>query len=158
MSTAEKFRLNLGCGKFPLEGYVNVDSHEPADIEGNVWACQFEQVDEVRMDHFLEHFGWRETVPLLERVRSWMVKGGRLDLEVPDTSAILDFWRDNPDWLRYVYGSQQHEGEFHKNGFTQESLEKALADAGFEQISVTWIRSEHPSRRGMACLKAVAFA
>ena len=31
--------VNLGCGKFPLDGYINIDAHEKcADIVEDVWT------------------------------------------------------------------------------------------------------------------------
>lgn len=150
-------KVNLGCGKFPLEGYVNVDAHENAEVMGNVWELSFRDIEEVRMDHFLEHFGWRETVPLLEHVRKWMMRGALLFVEVPDIERIMERGTHG-DWLRYLYGSQQHEGEYHKTGFTVQSLSHALVRAHFVPRYVTSELSDFQTRRGMPVLKAAATA
>ena len=151
-------RVNLGSGRFPLRGYYNIDLHEPAHYRGDVWEIDIEGASEVRMDHFLEHFSWRETVPLLDRVRSWLVPGGLLRIEVPDMETILDNWRSNDDWLRYLYGSQQHDGEYHKTGFTRATLLTAIHDAGFRDITIEKIVSNFQTRLGMPCLLAMARA
>jgi predicted SAM-dependent methyltransferase len=157
MSNATKTKMvNLGCGKYPLPGYVNVDLHEPADVQGDVWDLNFDDVEAVRMDHFLEHFSHRVTLQLLMRVRSWMKPGGMLQVEVPDMDTIMG--GGYKDWLRYVYGSQQHEGEFHRSGFTTESLYAVLKDAGFTEIKTACFESEFKTRRGMPVLQAVARA
>ena len=155
-STAEPLsggRLNIGCGKYPLDGYTNVDAHEPADIEGNVWGLYFRDVEEVRMDHFLEHIPWTQTHALLERVHGWLKPGGLIRVEVPDMEAIMAAGTQG-DWIRYVYGSQQHEGEFHRAGFTIVSLFDALERAGFKDVNVVRFLSTFRTRPGMPCLKA----
>lgn len=104
------------------------------------------------MIHFLEHFSWHETRPLLQHVRSWMKRGGLLVVEVPNMERIMAHGTRG-DWLRYVYGSQQHEGEYHRTGFSFESLPSAILSAGFRVRGVRMFPSQHPSRRGMPCLE-----
>lgn len=157
MTVVERAWINLGCGKFPLDGYINVDAHEPCDVVGNVWDMHFHDVGVVRMDHFLEHFGHQETVPLLESVRTWMAPGGLIEIEVPDMELIMAAGTTG-DWLRYVYGSQQHEGEFHRSGFTIISLFDAIEDAGFHDVKIHRIESDFQTRSGMPCLKATGRA
>ena len=150
-------KLNLGCGKYPLPGYFNVDEHEPADLQTDVWDVVFSNLEEVRMDHFLEHIPWTQTHALLTRVHGWLREGGLLRVEVPDMAAIFERGTGG-DWLRYVYGSQQHEGEFHRAGFTAVSLYTALDEAGFTDVDVKSIISTFRTRQGMPCLVATAHA
>ena len=149
---SERAWVNLGCGKFPLDGYINVDAHEPSDVKADVWSLAFRDCGVVQMDHFLEHFSWRETVPLLELVRGWLYAGGMVEVEVPDMEEIMRNGSDFQDWLRYVYGSQQHDGEYHKAGFTINSLFDALEDAGYHEIKVRKFVSGFKTRKGMPCL------
>ena len=160
MTVAEAYRLNLGCGKYPLPGYVNVDLHEAAaDFHEDVWDLSFFPglIEEVRMDHFLEHIPWTQTHALLVKVHGWLIEGGLLRVEVPDMAAIFERGTGG-DWLRYVYGSQQHEGEFHRAGFTAVSLYTALDEAGFTDVDVRPIISTFRTRQGMPCLVATARA
>src|SRR5215471_15260551 len=147
-------RLNLGCGKFPLEGWTNVDSHCPAEFQGDFREMTFTEVHEVRMSHVLEHISWRETVPVLQQIRSWMIPDGKLRLEVPDIAAILARGTVHPLWFKYVYGDQSHEGEFHRSGFTRDSLAAALTEAGWDFVAVWAFESQHKGREGMPCLEA----
>ena len=154
----ERAWVNLGCGKFPLDGYINVDAHEPSDVRGDIWQLNdFWELEEVRMDHFLEHIPWTQTHALLVKVHGWLIEGGLLRVEVPDMAAIFERGTGG-DWLRYVYGSQQHEGEFHRAGFTAVSLYTALDEAGFTDVDVKSIISTFRTRQGMPCLVATARA
>jgi len=51
-------KLNLGCGKYKREGYVNIDSRPEVnpDICEYPWDLEYEteSVDEIYMSHTLE--------------------------------------------------------------------------------------------------------
>jgi hypothetical protein len=55
--------LNLGCGYNKRSGYLNVDSSSVCnpdlvlDMEITPWPWQDNSVDEIRLDHVLEHVG-----------------------------------------------------------------------------------------------------
>lgn len=144
-------RLNLGCGALPLEGFTNVDAHaDEADVKGDVRSLQFRDVEEVVMYHILEHLERKDTIPALNRIRSWMLNRAPITIEVPDMAAIM---ADPPEaWVLYVYGAQDHEGEFHRNGFDARSLQWVIEQAGFTDVTVERFISDHPMRQGMPCL------
>lgn len=56
-------KYNLGCGTNKLEGYVNVDKYEifnpdkTIDLEQFPWDIEDNSVDEIVLDHVLEHLG-----------------------------------------------------------------------------------------------------
>jgi len=54
-------RLHLGCGPHPIDGYINVDKFGTPDVlwdlEVTPWPWEDNSVDEVVMEHVLEHLG-----------------------------------------------------------------------------------------------------
>lgn len=150
-------KLNLGSGYYPMDGYHNVDMHHPADTQADFRTLTFTDVEEVVMSHVLEHLPWRETVPTLQLVHSWMRSGGKLVVEVPDMRAIfaMGFSRVT---MGYTYGEQSTEGEFHKTGFSAASLAQKLDEGGFRRHVHRAFLSEHVARPGLPCLEFIAFA
>ncbi|HTS86575.1 MAG TPA: hypothetical protein VMG61_15815 [Usitatibacter sp.] len=61
MNTRAPLRLNLGCGSKRMDGYVGVDLYgEPdirLDLETFPWPWADSSVDEIMMEHVLEHLG-----------------------------------------------------------------------------------------------------
>lgn len=149
-------RLNLGSGWFPLDGWTNVDQHCPADIERDFRELDFEDIDEINVSHLLEHLSWRDTPSVLAQLRGWLRPGGKLTIEVPDMEAILGMGTGFHDWVRYVYGSQQNDGEYHRSGFTAESLATLLASAGYRDVTTRTFLSKFRTRPGMPCVEAAA--
>jgi len=151
--------LNLGCGKFPMDGYVNVDMHEDdADITGDFMEMTFENVDGIVLSHVLEHFSFRDTVNVLTKLHDWLKPGGKLVVEVPNIDILLKLDTSNPGWQMGIYGAQVHDGEYHKTGFTLEDLIRYLAQCGFVIVTARTFLSENRERRGYPCIEVVALA
>ena len=149
----------MGCGTLPLPDWTNVDQHsEQADIRGDVRELHFEGVDEVRMDHMLEHLPGRDIPPFLKRVHGWMRPGGRITVEVPDMQKICEIGLTHSMAMQWIYGAQDHDGEYHKFGFNAWSLGLALEDAGFKDVETRVFRSDHWAREGMPCAEATGVA
>jgi len=57
-------KLNLGCGKNPKPGYVNVDKYDNPDVlhdlETFPWPWKDNSVNEIQLIHVLEHLGERK--------------------------------------------------------------------------------------------------
>jgi predicted SAM-dependent methyltransferase len=154
-------RVNLGCGQLRLAGYWNVDAFcGEADELADVFTLAEDHwlgLEEVRMDHMLEHVGFAAGDLLLRRCRGWLRQGGLLVVEVPDMTAILA--RGTADWWQaYIYGAQSHPGEFHLSGYTEDTLKWSLEHAGFTGVETQVFLSDNQNRPGMPCLKATAVA
>jgi predicted SAM-dependent methyltransferase len=151
-------RLNIGSGPEPLAEWTNVDLRPPADIVGDFTRMEFAQVEEVLMRHVLEHVSWRSTDDVLRRVRSWMIEGGTLTIEVPDMDAILELGTRYANWQQWIFGDHSRQGEEHRAGFTKASLRKELKRAGFRVRSSRTFLSGASERPGYPCLEVVAVA
>jgi predicted SAM-dependent methyltransferase len=130
-------KLDLGCGRRPAPGYVGVDLHESADIQGSL--LQVDLPDGVATDiyssHSLEHVRKAEVIPVLREWHRLLQPGGKLILRVPDLEWCILNWiqsgKRNGWELDTIFGSQEHEGNVHRTGFTPDMLRFYLSVAGF---------------------------
>jgi predicted SAM-dependent methyltransferase len=147
-------RLELGSGERPFgieEGWLHNDVRPLPHIEyvGLAeepwsWLTDHTFVDELRATHLLEHYSWRDTVPVLMRWYEILKPDGMLYLEVPNFKwQVTEGWAQmeregqTDDWLvDLVYGSQDYEGNFHRAGFTPRNLADRLGMAGFYDVEI----------------------
>lgn len=148
-------KLNLGCGHFPRDGYLNVDRRPlpGVDLVAEVDALPFApgQVQEISSAHLLEHFPQEQLRrQLLPYFHALLEDGGRLHAVVPDAEAMLARYADGSypfSHLREVlYGAQDYDGDFHFNLFTPASLTALLEEAGFVDVALL-----HAGRKNGHC-------
>lgn len=131
-------KINVGCGYDRREGYLNVDLHavhEP-DLVADVVSMPMlpsGAFDEVLAQDVLEH---------VERAKTaWtrlLAVGGILHVRVPSLAGMFDLLsqpeRRDPvhgeEIIHLVYGTQAYTGDYHLAGFTAQTLDAALRDAG----------------------------
>jgi hypothetical protein len=142
----EDLRLNLGCGAYPADGYVNVDVRDidgVVDVVADLGHLPFEpgSVAEVFSSHVLEHFPEEEMARrLLPYWVSLLRPDGVFRAIVPDAEAMLRSWGEGGlsfDDLRLVtFGGQEYDGDFHFTMFTVDSLAAQLRRAGLDDVEV----------------------
>jgi len=145
-------------------GILNYDAKElPYDDES---------VEIIYSSHLLEHLGFKDAQSTLMEWKRVLKTGGILCLNVPDMEwacrAILvegnnpeivpdnfkesDLFNSQKMLMEVIYGNQDHEGEFHKSGYTVEILENLFKNIGFKNIEIEQKYEAHL----MGCLIAKA--
>ena len=116
-------KLNLGCGKFPKKGYINldIDKDGKADIIHNLdnypWPLPDSHFEIIEMDHILEHLtDLRNTFCELNRI---MALNGRLYIRVPHFSRGFTHWdhKHGFDVTFPIYFSDELSGGFRSLNF-----------------------------------------
>jgi predicted SAM-dependent methyltransferase len=133
-------RLNLGCGRFHLPGFVNVDQFEQLepDLVADVLALPYQPgtVDEIYAGHLLEHLTYDQGQQALAYWRSLLRPGGVIRVTVPDFDVIAakhlraptaDSMRELCDLYLYSYVQES----LHRYTYNAALLVEALARAGF---------------------------
>lgn len=138
-------KLNLGCGDFKKEGYINADkfnSNADINFDARKFPYDDEQFSEIYSSHMLEHFSRHEVMKVINECYRTLKWGGKLVLDVPDLEWVVKNWLNKPEKDRWefpidtIFGLQTNDGEEHRYGFTKESLRKHLSDAGFKEIMI----------------------
>jgi len=87
-------KLNLGSHNKKLEGFKNVDVQPLPnvdvvhDLTKFPYPFDYESVDEIIMQEFLEHVSFRHTIPILVECYRILKLGGKLTIQVPDIDAM----------------------------------------------------------------------
>jgi|TARA_Y100000031_G_scaffold157149_1_gene216774 SAM-dependent methyltransferase len=90
-------KLNLGCGQFPKQGYVNLDisSNAKADVSHNLNEFPYPFEDNsfslIEADHVLEHLG--DSAKVMKELHRILEPNGKLIIRVPHFSRGFT----NPD-------------------------------------------------------------
>jgi predicted SAM-dependent methyltransferase len=149
-------RLNLGCGAFPKEGFLNIDSFPGGDLTVDLrLGLPFESdcCDLIFSEHCLEHIEYPEPVSFLFRECLRVLKpGGVLRFSVPDAEWPLNDYRDGPN-ASYFKACDEHgwhpndcvtrlehinyqfrQAREHRYAYDFETAEKALRTAGFANV------------------------
>ena len=189
-------KINLGCSKNPLSGYINVDIDSLETIKQRYPNKEFSDdlvieqwdifnlpvedgsISEVRADCLFEHLNFKEEKVIFEECVRVLEVGGVLNLAVPDAECAFKSWLeaedDWKDWYRddeeainkkhwfgtyeysyknrwgyltaLLFGSQNGEGQYHKNCYTIGKLRnicKKLNLEIFHEELFDWPSSEN---------------
>ncbi|MEX2006652.1 MAG: class I SAM-dependent methyltransferase [Candidatus Saccharimonadales bacterium] len=147
-------KLHLGCGQVYLEGYVNIDyplskhtvqQKSVADEFADLTDMKYkpESIEEVRLHHVFEHFPRTQAVALLVSWHSWLKKGGRVHIEVPEFDAtarlVLDPKvpkKDRRLAMRHIFGSNEAPWAVHYDGWNEERFKELFDTFGFKTEKV----------------------
>lgn len=145
--------LHLGAGGKRLEGAINCDLHDPA-AERRIDATHLHEIvdgsiDIVEHHHLIEHLAMADLHSALVEWARVLKPGGLLIVSAPDLEVVLRRWlqmTEGERWdygIKMIYGSQEHEGMFHKNGFTARRLADVVRSSG---LTPEWSYRGYPRR------------
>lgn len=150
-------KINLGCGRHPREGYLNVDMFPGGDLTLDIRRpLPFESncCEEILSEHCIEHLDYPDTVTnVLKECCRVLKPGGAMRFSVPDTEWPLKDYVKGPD-AEYFRACREHgwghpaycttrmehinfhfrQGEEHRFAYDEESAVKLMRSAGFEEV------------------------
>ena len=157
--------LNVGCGESGKEGWTNVDCF-PCPSVNCLWDARHSlpfadhSVRGIFCEHFLEHLEYTREVPVfLSECHRVLKDGATVRFIVPDAERYLRAyvtggWEalaairpledgHNDRWFGHSYSTRMelvnaifHQGNEHRFAYDQETLCRALACCGFENVTV----------------------
>src|SRR4030095_5730358 len=146
----QEIKLNLGSGRFLLDGFINVDNFADPDPDskaefrkGDIRNLPFdsESADYILADNVLEHLPMRDQPRAMHEIRRVLKTGGRCVIVVPDFADVCKQWLQfdagmfNPilyTWFaEIIYGNQYHEGEYHRTPMSKGFLNYIIQTTGF---------------------------
>lgn len=148
---SEGIRLNLGCGRFHLQWFINVDQFENVepDLLCDVTCLPYKAgtVDEIYAGHLLEHFHFEDGKNALRYWHSLLKSGGKIAICVPDYDYLVKKYVENPSPMAliemnntYIYSGIQPSP--HLFAYSAALLEMVMKEAGF--INVERMPVNHP--------------
>lgn len=136
-------RLNLGCGKYPLYHFTNIDQYENVkpDVVADALNLPYEpeSVDEIYCGHLLEHLTFDEGQKALKHWRRLLKPGGVIGITVPDFDVLARRYLANPiaeqlitlnELYIYSYVQESH----HRYCYGEALLMFAMEQAGFKHL------------------------
>lgn len=140
----EHLKLDLGSGneeegEFHPKGFIlqDIQPHKGIDLVCDILDLEKYikkgQCKYIRACHILEHFSTNQILNILSILYRLLEKGGILEVHVPNFrwhAQLLDFNRDE-EAVKYCFGGQKDQYDFHKTGFTPNILVLRLTEAGF---------------------------
>jgi len=149
IESAPSGKLNVGCGKVKLPGWVNIDIEPGADLVIDVregLPFNDNSVDFIYNEHFVEHLTYEECEKVLREFWRCLKKGGVLRIAAPDLDFIIQIYdRDfkNQDWFPAGFEFVKTKGMAmnmafrswgHKFLYNEEELTGQLIKVGFQNI------------------------
>jgi len=145
-------KLHLGCFNKKIHGYINVDIRPDVNPDVVDDIFKLEKFDNNSCDviyacHVLEHLDKKQSKQALQKWYDVLSVGGIVRIAVPDIEkacAHYLYYRDLKFLYSTFWGSQRHEFDYHKHGWTFDTLKEDLENVGFKNITrYDWKNTEH---------------
>lgn len=147
-------KLNLGCGDKKISGFVNVDFVESVkpdivwDLEKMPWPFKDSSVDEILLNHVLEHLGQQTSVYLsiIKEIYRICIDGAIIHIKVPHPRH--ENFLTDPTHVRpiTVEGLQMFDQELNKQWVANKWANTPLGlylGVNFKVISYSYVLVKH---------------
>ena len=126
--------INIGAGGVNIPGFASVDKYVEADYKADILSLPFpdNSIFEIYTSHTLEHLGRHEVPKALNEIYRVLESKGLFTIIVPDLVWCVEMYLKGNNYgfeLDTIYGNQEHEGEFHKTGFTLQLIQNLIIQA-----------------------------
>lgn len=121
-------KINLGCGEFRAEGWVNVDIYNGdgplPDIVASAYNMPFDDnsVTHLYAGHFLEHIALEDLPLILTEIKRILTLDGEVMFVGPDLTRAEENW---PEMIAPILNG---EGRWHGDAHLWESREETILD------------------------------
>lgn len=151
LTNGKGVRLNVGCGAFKMDGFINIDksNYYQPDLEADALDLPYDPgtVDEIYAGHLLEHLPFTDGLKALHYWHSLLKEGGLMSVVTPDITYLMKQYlkAPSPTALRdlndtYIYSEGQHSP--HRYAYDEASLRDIMEEVGF--INLERMPVHHP--------------
>lgn len=160
-------KLHLGCGGLYLPGFINIDfmageegvkADQSWDLRKPLDMYESDSAELIIANHLLEHLPINSVEGA---VASWyrvLKPGGVLVMELPNFDAIVGEYflrrqlnRPIDDLLPWIFGNQEHQGQFHYWGWSQDSLTRLFEKIGIKNYK--FMKPQDREQSAFICLR-----
>lgn len=130
-------KLNLGCGRYPIKDFVNIDISgycKPDKIWDIEWGFPWlldNTVEYIFTSHTLEHVNKDKFIYVMNECWRVLENGGRMEIVVPSGNNLERAWRDPTHKNLFFEGSFFY---FCRHGKDLPPKEDYGIEAAFERV------------------------
>jgi predicted SAM-dependent methyltransferase len=132
--------LDIGCGERKIPGALGIDIRKTKgiDVVSDAKNLPFrdEVFDVIYSSMLIEHISHMLVDKMIKEWVRTLKKGGTIEIRCPDLRVRCLLFFLHPTWQSMVniFGMQDHEGNYHKCGFTFGLLKGLLEQNGISNI------------------------
>lgn len=139
-------RLNVGCGEFRAEYWINLDMVETDNIKPDLVVDLYALPEDITgltavyCGHVMEHVPTDRIVAVLSDLRSRMIPGAGIACVGPDIDRATDMYnagqldKETFDMCHANVGDKQWFGDYHYWACRESELASYMIEAGFSEV------------------------
>jgi predicted SAM-dependent methyltransferase len=121
-----------------------------------------DSVERIESYHMIEHLPRDDLRPMFSEWCRVLQPGGHLVVELPDLDGVVAEYLDSEDpeytetLLKYIFGSQRFDSDYHYWGWNEDRLGELLEDCGFKRIVRKPATDNHADEAPCMRIEAIA--